>query len=79
MPYKIFCHPPYGRLHDKIACAACACIVSIYGYSSVLSPEVDESTIHPAAGSRCSVSPLEVYILLVVASWSLLHCLTEYF
>ena len=42
------------RSRDKIA------RVSSYGYSSVLSLEVDESTILPAAGSRCSVSPLEV-------------------
>ena len=40
------------RSRDKIV------RVSSYGYST---PEVDESTIQlPAAGSRCSVSPLEV-------------------
>ena len=43
MPYKIFRHPPYGHV-IKIACAA-RVILSSYGYSSVLSPEVDESTI----------------------------------
>ena len=42
-PYKIFRHPPC----DKIALAARACILSSYGYSIVLSPEVDESTIQP--------------------------------
>ena len=33
------------RSRDKIARAARACILSSYGYSSVLSPEVDESMI----------------------------------
>ena len=33
------------RSRDKIARAARVCILSSYGYSRVLSPEVDESTI----------------------------------
>ena len=52
------------RSRDKVVCAARACILSSYGYSSVLSLEVDESTIQLPSlllvYSRCSVSPLEV-------------------
>ena len=50
------------RSHDKIARAARACILSSYGYSRVLSPEVDESTIqlpHPAAGIGAVSLPLK--------------------
>ena len=39
-PYKIFSHPLYIQSRDK-----CVRILSSYGYSSVLSPEVDKSTI----------------------------------
>ena len=64
MLYKLFCHPPYGhviKLHVRRAC-----ILSSYGYSSVLSPEVDESTIQLPS------------LLLVVGAVSLpLKC--EYF
>ena len=53
------------RSRDKIARAACVCILG-YGYSSVLSPEVDESTIQLPS------------LLLVVGAVSLpLKC--EYF
>ena len=54
------------RSRDKIARAALVYILSIYGYSSVLSPEVDESTIQLPS------------LLLVVGAVSLpLKC--EYF
>ena len=54
------------RSRDKIVHAVRTCILSSYGYSSVLSPEVDESTIQLPS------------LLLVVGAVSLpLKC--EYF
>ena len=58
--------PSTVRSHDKNVRAARACILSSYGYSSVLSPEVDESMIQLPS------------LLLVVGAVSLpLKC--EYF
>ena len=65
MLYKLFCHPPYGhviKLHVRRACI----YILLRLYSSVLSPEVDESTIQLPS------------LLLVVGAMSLpLKC--EYF
>ena len=71
----------YFVIHrDKIVRAARACILSSYGYSSVLSPEVDESMIQlPTLLLVVGAVSLPLKCeFLVVASWSLLHCLTEY-
>ena len=63
MLYKIFSSSTV-RSRDKIA--RVRRVRASYGYSSVLSPEVDYSSPQRyssppnAAGSRCSVSPLEV-------------------
>ena len=65
MLYKIFRHPPYG--HVIILRVQLHHVYNLYGYSSVLSPEVDESTIQ-----------LPTLLLVVVGAVSLpLQC--EYF
>ena len=61
MLYKIFRHPPYDYV-IKIARAARVCIY-YYGSTAVFFlPKLtnNDTAPHPAAGSRCSVSPLEV-------------------
>ena len=46
-PYKIFRHPLYSTVQSRDKCVRVvhARILSSYGYSSVLSPEVYKSTI----------------------------------
>ena len=75
MLYKMLRHPPYGHM-IKLRAAPRRPGILATATVSVLSPEVDESTIQ-LPSLLLVVGAVSLPLKCEYFSWSLLHCLTE--